>query len=99
VDKYQWFGGGMMTECGTSWWYIWWVFGFIECLFLLWDVLFGDDVVNGLLHTRYLFIFMEVIICWSSKMSIKIIKEEGFWGMERCFDGEGEWEMMSVINY
>lgn len=48
----------MVTESRAGGRDDWRVFGFVECLFLRWHVLLGDDVVDGLLHYRYFFIYL-----------------------------------------
>lgn len=46
-----------MTKSGASGGNIRRVLGFIERLFLRWYVLFRNDIVDRLVHTRYFFIY------------------------------------------
>lgn len=61
MHSYDRFGGGVVTEGGACGWDIGRVLGFVEWLFGWGCVLLGDDVVNRLLHARYL-LFIEFII-------------------------------------
>lgn len=46
-----------MAEGGAGGWNMRGVLGFIKRLFLGWYVLFWDDIVDRLVHTRYFFIY------------------------------------------
>lgn len=54
--RIKWFGGGVVAEGGASGSDIWRELGFVEGFLLRRNVLFGDDVVDRLLHLLLFFI-------------------------------------------
>lgn len=52
----------MVAESGAGGDDIWGVLGFVEWLFGWGHVLLRDDIVNGLLHYRYFFIYRIYIV-------------------------------------
>ena len=63
----------MVSEGGTGGWDGRWEFGFVEFFFGRGVVLFGDDVVDRLLHGLFLFLFMQLIFIDTS-FSFSFIK-------------------------
>ena len=61
----------MMAETRSSGWDVGRVLGFIERLFRWGDVLFGDNIVDRLLHLSLLFFIIEFITSFDSAANVK----------------------------